>query len=181
MYLVILLSIHYIKFTHLILFSRKKRSWWLIRDFVPRCFTKAPANWNLCSAVLWAVSAVQAGHWSVSSGTSQVSKALLPTGSGTSAAWAGAPRAGCPALKYGTSRLPSTAKCGREEWDSLSRSEISVGEIPCNKTSSQKWTNISQSVRDVSYHTDKEKSPKASLGAHCCAFINRLITVGVLY
>lgn len=35
-------------------------------------------------------------------------------------------------------------------------------------------------VRDHSYHTDKEKSPKASLGARCCVFINRLITVGGL-
>lgn len=90
-------------------------------------------------------------------------------------AWVWAPRAGFPPLKYAAFRLHSTAKCGREEWDSLSRSEISVGEIM-----SQKWNHISQSVRALSYHTDKQKSPKASLGARCCVFINRWITVGVL-
>lgn len=142
---------------------------------------KVPANWNLCSAVLWAVSAAQGSQCSVvSSGTSQVGEALVPTGSGSSAAWAGPPRAGFPTLKCGTSRLHSTEKGSREEWDPLSRSEISVGEIPLSKTISQRWTNISQSVRDVRYHTDKEKSPKAILGAHCCVFINKWITVGVL-
>lgn len=65
MYLVILLSFHYIKYSHLILFSRKKKtSWWLITDFVPHCFTEVPANWNLCSANLWAVCVVQGGQWS---------------------------------------------------------------------------------------------------------------------